>query len=95
MGNTNTKPDKSLSNPIKSLEAVTSHQEELSNQFTIPKYSLKSDIITDYQNLKRQNTLLSKLKPLESQITPGISFKPKKFDTEKFKIANQPYLYYI
>lgn len=92
MGNTNTKLEQqNINTTIETSNETEIHEQLQQNKSKDPK---KAEVIPAYEQLKRQNSLLSKIIPQESQNTSGQSYKPKKFDKEKFKIANQPYFLY-
>ena len=55
-------------------------------------YEKRETINTEFESIKRQTTLLDKLKSQDSRpVNSGQSFQAKKFDKEKFKTANQKY----
>lgn len=89
MGNTNTKATDSTPHNVEQEPIQVKSKLHSTPQNNILE---KPEIIPDYEQLKRQNSILSKISH-ESQ--PIQSFKPKKFDKEKFKMANEPYFYLI
>jgi len=89
MGNNNTKTSNNDLNPVLSQNQSGYDPKTVRNPYQEPK---TPELKSDNDDLKRLNLNISKNKPQEPIIdATGQSFKPKKFDKEKFKLANQPY----
>jgi hypothetical protein len=92
MGNNNTKPENIIHTSVNPENDISTDNPKIFTEpYQIPKEPEKQESKPDYDELKRQNSLISKIKIQEPIInTAKQSFKPKKFDKEKFKLANQP-----
>lgn len=89
MGNNNTKPENSDISPSNSQNhPLNPDPKTVVKTPMIPSDSVKSASKPDYEI---KTSILINSRPQEPKYVPEQSFKPKKFDKDRFKLANQPY----